>query len=70
MTREEQLLKEGWKKQVTYDEPRLSEIVEVYREIGYEVHLEPYVPEENPGCTECMKLTPEKFLTIYTRKTS
>ena len=70
MTRKEQLLKEGWKIQTTYDEPRLSEIVEMYREIGHEVHLEPFVPEESPGCSECMKLNPEKYQTIYTREKS
>jgi len=68
LTREEQLAQAGWKKQTTYDEPRLSELVEMYRAIGYEVHLEPFTPEGNPGCSECMQLTPEKYQTIYIRK--
>jgi len=68
MTREEQLAKEGWKKQTTYDEPRLSEMVEMYKEIGLEVHLETFIPEQNPGCSDCMKISPEKYRTIYTRK--
>ena len=68
MTREEELVKEGWEKQTTYDEPRLSEIVEMYQEMDLEVHLEPFNPEEEAGCLECMKQTPERFKTIYTRK--
>ncbi len=67
MTREEILVKEGWEKQTTYDEPRLSEIVEMYKEMDLEIHLEPFNKNEEPGCSECMKATPELFKTIYTR---
>lgn len=68
MTREEELIRDGWEKQSTYDEPRLSDIVQAYKEIGFEVHLEPFTPDDEPGCTECMKISPEKYKTIYTRK--
>ena len=65
---EEKLIQTGWEKQATYDDPRLSEMVEMYKEIGLEVHLEPFDPENEKGCTGCMLLMPEKFKTIYTRK--
>jgi hypothetical protein len=68
VTPEEKLIREGWERQATYDDPRLSEMVELYKEIGLEVHLEPFNPENEEGCTGCMLLTPEKFKTIYTRK--
>jgi hypothetical protein len=68
MTREEELAREGWKKQTTYDDSRLSEMIEMYEEIGFEVHLEPFNPDEEPGCTECMKASPDRYKTIYTRK--
>ena len=67
MSREDELSIEGWVKRVTYDEPRLSELVEMYREIGYDVHLEPYDPAIDPECTECMKAQPDRYKTIYTR---
>jgi len=67
MTREEALNKEGWTKQSTHDEPRLSDIVEMYQEIGLDVHLEPFNPNEEPGCTDCMRVSAEKYKTIYTR---
>ena len=68
MTREKELTCEGWEKQTTFDEPRLSELVEMYKEIGFEVHLEAFHPDEEPGCTECMKADPDRYKTIYTRK--
>ena len=68
MTRHEKLAHQGWQRQATYDEPRLSEMADIYKEIGLEVHLEPFDPDEAPGCTGCMAATPEFYKTIYTRK--
>jgi len=68
MTRQEELTRQGWERQATYDEPRLSEMVETYREIGLEVHLEPFDPAEEYGCTECMAKMPQRYKTVYTRK--
>jgi hypothetical protein len=68
ITRQAELARQGWKRQATYDEPRLSEMVDIYREIGMEVHLEPFHPDEEPGCAACMASMPEKYKTIYTRK--
>lgn len=50
MTREQELTSQGWEKRTTYDEPRLSEMVELYRELGFEVHLEPLNPAEELEC--------------------
>ena len=68
-TREEKLTEQGWTRQSTNDEPRLSELVQLYRDIGYEVHLEPFHPEEEPGCSECMNNSVERYKTIYVKKT-
>ncbi len=68
MTPEEKLINNGWEKQSTYDDPRLSEMVEMYAEIGLEVHLEPFNAENEKGCTGCMQLMPDLFKTIYTRR--
>ena len=68
MTREEQLAREGWEKRATYDEPRLSEMAAMYEEIGLEVHIEPFHPDEDPGCIACMQSMPDLYKTIYTRK--
>ncbi len=68
MIPEEKLIGEGWEKKATYDDPRLSEMVAMYQEIGLEVHLEPFNVANEPGCTGCMALFPDQFKTIYTRK--
>ena len=68
MPREQELNKQGWTKQSTHDEPRLSDIVEMYQEIGLEVLLEPFDPDEEPGCTECMRGSARNYKTIYTRE--
>ena len=67
MTREQILISEGWTKQSTHDEPRLSDVVEMYEDLGWEVHLEPFDPQAENGCTECMQASVKKFKTIYTR---
>ena len=67
-TREEELAREGWLKRITYDEPRLVELVQMYKDLGFEVHLEPFDPETEPDCVQCVRCTPDQYKTIYTRK--
>ena len=68
MTREQQLKKEGWQKRFTIDEPRLSEMAEQYKELGFEVLLEP-VDTTSEECTVCLKdpAFSNCYRTIYTR---
>jgi hypothetical protein len=68
-TKENELEKQGWQRQFTSDEPRLSEAVEFYKELGYEVHLEVPNEEEVLGnCGVCFEGTLDNYKTIYTRK--
>lgn len=75
MAREEELIKEGWEKRFIACEPRLSEMVELYREIGFEVLLEPLPSEDEvkdedcveKGCTVCYQADRDKYRVIYTR---
>ena len=67
-TREQQLVRQGWEKRTTYDEPRLSEMAELYAQLGFEVHLEPFDPTDQPGCAECLLQQPQRYKTLYTRK--
>jgi hypothetical protein len=66
MSREQELLNNGWEKQSTHDEPRLTDVVEMYEEMELEVHTEPFNPNDEPGCTACMQACSDKFKTIYT----
>jgi hypothetical protein len=67
MSREEELKKLGWEKRFTIDEPRLSEMVEQYKEVGFEVLLEP-VDTSSEECTTCITAFHDRYKTIYTRQ--
>lgn len=46
------LMQQGWIRRTTIGEPRLSEVVENYRAMGYEVHVERFGGVEG-SCTTC-----------------
>jgi hypothetical protein len=56
---------DGWQRCFCTDEPRLSEAVQTYEELGYEVQLRPATPEEIP-CADC-RAAAERFRVIYVR---
>ncbi len=64
-----QLEKEGWTRQFTIEEHRVSEYVEVYESLGHEVRVEPMVPSEldMEECQACYAAECDKYRTIYTR---
>lgn len=67
-SRQKELEREGWVRQFTADEPRLSEVVELYESLGFEVHLEPVTPDESVvECQICFEEESERYKTIYTR---
>lgn len=68
MTNKEELISRGWKKRSTHDEPRLSEMVAAYKELGLEVRVEAFDPDETKDCTECMVALNNRTGTIYTRE--
>ena len=68
MSREDELRHLGWERKGIYDEPRLSEVVKMYEEIGFEVNIAPTQLEELSGCTDCMKANIWQYKTVYTRK--
>ncbi len=60
----------GWQCQTTIDEPRLSELAENYRALGYAVLVVHETPSGS-GCYECFKAAGEagrSVGTIYTRR--
>jgi hypothetical protein len=65
---EAQLVAEGWTRQFTTDEPRLSEAVEMYEQMGLEVHLGPVVLDPDSGvCQMCFEQDCQRYQTIWTR---
>ena len=73
----EELKKEGWTRQFVASEPRLSEAMAVYKESGFEVHLEPLpsggepeilpLIESSDGCARCFEGSQEQYKFIFTR---
>jgi hypothetical protein len=76
-SRSEMLAAEGWSKQFVANEPRLSEAIEMYKEAGFEVHLEPLPKgsecesctgdEEGRGCRVCFEGFEDQYRIIFTR---
>ncbi len=50
----------------TYDEPRLSEMVEAYREMGLDVRVEE--PDESELCDACLEGARGQLRTVYIRE--
>lgn len=63
------LIESGWVKRNDADEPRLSELMELYRSLGFEVIVKDFTPDDTGDeCQECIIHSAKKIKTIYTRK--
>lgn len=81
MTSEENITRnleeKGWRRQFVASEPRLSEAVGVYKELGFQVHLEPLpalekVPDGKAqdtakGCLACFNGVESQYNIIFTK---
>lgn len=72
---ESELLAQGWIRQTTINEPRLSEIAENYRQLGYEVRISVHRVEDrtDEGCNTCFTAGAEMgqfYGDVYIRKGS
>lgn len=67
--REEDLEKKGWQRRTTLDNIRLTEIIELYESLGFEVLLEPVQPKNfGVKCSNCYLADCDKFTILYIRK--
>jgi hypothetical protein len=69
---EDALLRDGWKRQTTIGEPRLSEIVKNYKAMGFEVHVEEYKVGRR-GLQHLLRRRPGNGMsygTVYVRKSA
>jgi len=77
----EALEKEGWVMQFVANEPRLSEAVSLYEELGFEVHLEPLPRgqecdtcsgteghKDRRECRVCFEGFEDQYRIIFTRR--
>jgi hypothetical protein len=64
-----ELGKNGWIKRTIMREPRLSEIVELYKFLGYEVRVEQVrLDELDDDCRRCYEDETNDVRTVYIRK--
>jgi len=69
LERHRKLIEKGWIRRFTAEEPRLSEMKELYEFLGLEVLVTSAMPEEAQECAGCFDI-PEfgnRYRTIYTR---
>lgn len=62
---------DGWTRRFLTDRGRVEEVRSIYEELGFEVAADPVRADTaGPGCDECLLVTLERFVTIYTRPRS
>jgi len=66
-----ELIAQGWQRRFVSDARRTPEMVSMYEELGFEVHLEQVQAAEfSEECEDCRMLALLDFTTIYTRKSA
>ncbi len=57
-----------WERGFTVEERRVSEYVDLYESIGYEVRVELAAPDETEDCQVCFKADFNNLRTIYIKR--
>jgi len=63
------LVKEGWERRSILDEPRLSEVVQMYRDMGLQVKVVELDPKLLIACDTCLTGAKENYKVVYTKGT-
>ena len=64
-----ELVKQGWERRFITDPDQVKDTLQLYTDLGFEIHIEPVKPTELSAiCGECRLVTCNTFVTIYTRK--
>ena len=56
-----------WQEVAVDGETHVKRVVEMYKELGFEVRLEEVKPEEVKQCTKCYEETNERIYRVYTQ---
>ena len=63
----EKMEREGWVLSTTTSGEQLRRILEMYRELAFEVRVEEVTPQECGGCTVCYAAGGEPLCRVYTK---
>jgi hypothetical protein len=60
---------DGWERRFIADPQRAQEVLELYRQAGFEVRAEPAIPDDlREECESCWLVKAGFFRVIYTRR--
>jgi hypothetical protein len=57
-----------WQEVALDGETHLKRLVDMYKELDFEVRLEEIKPEEVEQCTQCLQESGEKIYRVYARR--
>ena len=59
---------QGWERRFIADEARVAEMIQLYRELGYETAVDPIRPADvSEDCGDCRLVAQRRLKVIYTR---
>ena len=60
--------RKGWQLRGVYDDPKLTQIVNMHEELGFAVKCMPASSDVVTGCDVCFNQSPDNYEVIYTKK--
>jgi hypothetical protein len=64
-----QRVAEGWTRRFVADSARAEEVLELYRQLGFDAVADPIAPEDLHGsCEQCRVVAQLQFKVVYTRR--
>jgi hypothetical protein len=63
-----ELVAQGWERRFMAGPARVKEVMQLYQEMGYEIHLEPVIPTDLSNDCQGCTLATNFFVTIYIHK--
>lgn len=58
----------GWEEVAIDSGDHVQRMVEMYKELDFEIYLEEVKPEDVGRCTDCYEASGEKLFRVYTRR--
>lgn len=63
-----EMVKMGWEEVAIDSGDHVQRMVEMYKELDFEIYLEEVKPEDVGRCTDCYEASGEKLFRVYTRR--